>query len=205
MIKVLIVDDHISICDLFKSAFDKEEDFEVICDLSDAKMAGRYCTMKKPDLILMDICAQGKALGLDAAKEIREKFPDIKIILMSGFDEISFIPRAKEIGVEAFIYKSNSLEFFMDIARRVMQGESYFPEAKTISLMERNVDFTEKEMLVLRLLCKCKSRKDIAQELFISENTVKYHISNMLSKTNLSNAAELAIHTISEGWINPGY
>ncbi len=205
MIKVLVVDDHIAICDLFKSAFDKEDDFEVIADLSDAGMAARYCTMKKPDLILMDICAQGKSVGLEAAREIREKFPSVKIILMSGFDEISFIPRAKEIGVEAFIYKSNSLEFFMDIARKVMKGETYFPEAKTISLMEREVDFTEKEMLVLRLLCQCKNRKEIAQELFISENTVKYHISNMLSKTNLNNAAELAIHTISEGWINPGY
>ena len=206
MTKLLIVDDHAALCDLFKNAFEAEEDFEVLDVLNNTDFAESYCRLKHPDLILMDICANAKAGGLDAAQEIKALHPEIKIILMSGFDEISFIPRAKAAGTEAFVHKSNSLDFFLEVARKVMAGETYFPEPKRIELpIEGEVPFTEKEMMVLRLLCQCKSRKEISKELCISENTVKYHIMNMLGKTGLESAAELAIFTISGGWINPRY
>ncbi len=205
MTKLLIVDDHKALCDLFKGVFAQEADFEVLGELQNASLAVGFCRMRMPDLILMDICAEGKAGGLEAAEELKKRFPKIRIILMSGFDEISFIPRAKEIGVEAFVHKSSSLDYFLDVARRVVQGERIFPEPKKIELPRGQSPFTEKEMEILRLLCACKGRKEIAEQLFISENTVKYHIGNMIAKAGVSNAAELAIFTISGGWINPRY
>lgn len=205
MINVLIVDDHIALCDLFKKAFEGDENFYVIGELNEAALSPAFCKRKKPDLILMDVCADGKACGLDAAEEIKAAFPDIKIILMSGFDEISFIPRAKSIGAEGFIYKSESLDFFMKIAREVMEGKTYFPEPKHIPLPIGEMPFTKKEMTILRLICECKSRKEISDQLNISENTVKYHIANMLGKTGLTSTAELAVYVVSGGWINPRF
>lgn len=206
MIKLLIVDDHIAICDLFKNAFERNKDYKVIGMLNNGNLALAFCKLKHPDLILMDICADGRAGGLNAAKEIKEKFPKIKIIMMSGFDEISFIPRARELGADAFIYKSSSLDFFLETAGKVMGGERYFPEPKKIEMpIEGETPFTDKEMMVLRLLCQCRNRKEIATELCISEHTVKFHINNMLSKTGFESAAELAIFTISGGWINPRF
>ena len=86
-----------------------------------------------------------------------------------------------------------------------MRGETYFPEAKTIPMLVGEAPLTEREMEVLRLMCKHLTSREIAEELFISENTVKYHKSNMLAKTGFSKAVDLAFYMISNGWINPLY
>ena len=124
---------------------------------------------------------------------------------MTAFDEITYIPRAKVIGANGFIYKSKSLNYFLDVAKKVMEGETIFPEPKTILLPRGEAPLTDREMEVLRLMCKHMTNKEIAQELFISENTVKYHKANMLGKTGFSKAVDLAFYMISNGWINPLY
>lgn len=124
---------------------------------------------------------------------------------MSGFDEISYVPRAIEVGADAFVFKSKSLAFFVNVAELVMNGKTYFPESKSVPVQEGEPPLTEREMEVLRLMCKHLTSKEIAQELFISESTVKYHKSNMMSKTGFSKAADLAFYMIVNGWINPLY
>ena len=153
----------------------------------------------------MDVCTEDGASGLDATKIIREKHPEIKIIVMSGFDEITYAPRAKEAGAHAFIYKSKSLDYFVEVAKEVIKGEKYFPKTKTIITSMGEAPLTERELEVLRLMCKHMTNKEIAEELFISEHTVKYHKSNMLAKTGFTKTIDLAFHMISNGLINPLY
>lgn len=124
---------------------------------------------------------------------------------MSGFDEITYGPRAKEAGANAFIFKSKSLDYFVKVAKGVMKGESFFPEPKTIPTSMGEAPLTDREMEILRLLCKHMTNKEIADELFISEHTVKYHKSNMLAKTGFKKTVDLAFHMISKGLINPLY
>lgn len=205
MIKVLIVDDHESMCDSLDHALINAGGFTVVGRLPSAVHAELYCAKLKPDLVLMDVCTQGGASGLDATKTIRENHPDVKVIVMSGFDEISYAPRAKEAGAQAFIFKSRSLDYFVRVAKGVMAGESFFPEAKTIPMPVGEAPLTEREMEVLRLLCKHMTNKEIAAELFISENTVKFHKSNMLAKTGFTKSVDLAFYMISNGLINPLY
>ncbi len=205
MKKVLIVDDHESMSDSLSHALTNSEDFAVIGSLKSAEHAELYCMKLKPDLVLMDVCTEWGASGLDATKTIREKYPDIKIIVMSGFDEITYAPRAKEAGADAFIYKSKSLDYFVKVAKGVMEGKSFFPEPKTILTVEGEAPLTEREMEVLRLLCKHMTNKEIAEELFISEHTVKYHKSNMLAKTGFKKTVDLAFYMIANGLINPLY
>ncbi len=205
MYEVLIVDDHESMCDSLTYALTATGDFKVVGKLPTAAHAGVYCGRLRPDLVLMDVCTEGGASGLDAAEALRKKFPDMKVIVMSGFDEITYAPRAKEAGAHAFIFKSKSLDYFIEVARGVMRGETYYPEAKTIPMPMGEAPLTEREMEVLRLMCKHLTSREIAEELFISENTVKYHKSNMLAKTGFSKAVDLAFYMISNGWINPLY
>jgi len=153
----------------------------------------------------LDVCTEEGASGLDATKTIRQKFPEIKIVVMSGFDEITYAPRAKEAGAHAFVFKSKSLDFFSEVAHGVMRGKTYHPKAKKIPMPMGEAPLTEREMEVLRLLCKHMTGKEIAEELFISENTVKYHKANMLAKTGFKKAVDLAFYMISKGWINPQY
>ena len=205
MNRVLIVDDHESMCDSLSHALRSTGDFIVIGSLKSAVHAELYCMKLKPNLVLMDVCTEGGASGLEATKVIREKYPDIKVIVMSGFDEITYAPRAKEAGAQAFVFKSRSLDCFVKIAKGVMEGESFFPEPKTVPTAMGESPLTEREMEVLRLLCKHMTNKEIADELFITEHTVKYHKSNMLAKTGFKKAVDLAFYMISNGLINPLY
>ena len=203
--KVLIVDDHESMCDALAHVLTNTGVFTVAGKLGSAAHAELYCEKLKPDLVLLDVCTEGGASGLDAAKKIQARFPDIKIIVMSGFDEITYAPRAKEAGAHAFVFKSKSLSHFAETASKVMQGETVWPEPKTIPMPMGEAPLTEREMEVLQLLCRNMSNKEIADELFISENTVKYHKANMLAKTGFTKAVDLAFYLIEGGFINPMY
>lgn len=205
MYKVLIVDDHESMCDSLSYALEGTDEFAVVGKLPTAAHAELYCDRLRPDLVLMDVCTEGGASGLAATKVLREKYPNMKIVVMSGFDEITYAPRAQEAGAHAFVFKSKSLEYFTKVACGVMQGETHWPAAKTIPMPIGEAPLTEREMEVLRLMCKHLTSKEIAEELFISENTVKYHKANMLAKTGFAKAVDLAFYMISNGWINPLY
>ena len=192
MAKVLIVEDHASMRESLTTALTAAGDFSVVGEVPNADYALDFCRHLHPDLVLMDVCTEGGASGF-------------KIIVMTAFDEITYIPRAKAAGANGFIYKSRSLNDFLEVARAVMAGGSSFPEPKTIPLPQGEAPLTDREMEVLRLMCKHMTTKEIAQELFISENTVKYHKMNMLGKTGFSKAVDLAFYMISNGWINPLY
>lgn len=205
MHKVLIVDDHESMSDSLSQALIASSKFEVVGSLKCALHAELYCLKLQPDLVLMDVCTEGGASGLEATQQIRKKYPAIKIIVISGFDEITYAPRAKEAGAQAFVFKSKSLDFFVKVALGVMAGESFFPEPKNVPTAMGESPLTEREMEVLRLLCKHMTNKEIAEELFISEHTVKYHKANMLAKTGFKKVVDLAFYMISNGLINPLY
>ena len=205
MIKVLIVDDHESMYDSLSHALNSTKEFDVIGNLKSAIHAELYCLKLKPDLVLMDVCTEGGSSGLEATINIRKKYPNIKVIVMSGFDEITYSPRANEAGAHAFIYKSKSLDYFVQVARGVINDEFFFPEPKIILTSMGEAPLTEREMEVLILLCKHMTNQEIADELFITEHTVKFHKSNMLAKTGFKKTVDLAFYMISNGLINPLY
>ena len=205
MTNVLIVEDHESMCDSLRAVLSQDEEFRVIAEVPSADFAELYCEKMGPDLIFMDVCTEGGASGLAATEKIHARWPDIKIIVMTGFDEVSYLPRAKAAGASGFVYKSKSLHFFLEAAKTVMAGKTCFPEPKKIPLPQGETPLSDREMEVLRLICNHMTTKEIAQELFISENTVKYHKANMLQKTGFSKVVDLAFYMITNGWINPRF
>ena len=205
MYKVLIVDDHESMCDSIERELLNTGDFTVTGRLSNAGYAEIYCEKNIVDLVFMDICTEGGASGLDAIEHLRSRFPELKIIAMSGFDEITYAPRAQKAGAHAFVTKTKSLFFFAETALAVMQNKTYYPEEITISVPMGKAPLTTREMEVLRLMCKNMTNSEIAKELFVSENTIKFHKKNMLHKTGFKNSLDLAFYVISHGWINPLY
>ena len=203
MYKAIIVDDHESMCDSLTYALEGTGDFSIIGTLPAAVHAEIFCERLRPDLVLMDVCTEGDVSGLDVAEILREKFPEMKIIVMSGFDEITYVPRTKEIGAHAFVYKSRSLAYFIEVVRGVMRGESIYPEEKALPVPMGEVPLTVREMEVLRLMCKHMTSSEIAEELFISVSTVKYHKANILGKTGFAKSLDLVFYMLTKGWINP--
>ena len=205
LIKVLIVDDHKVMRDPLEREFCPENGFEVVGSIMSAATAEAFCAMNCPDVIIMDVCTEYGASGLEAAEKILRTFPGIKVIMTSGFDEVTYMPRAKEIGAHAFVYKIEGVEYYREVVLRVLRGETVFPERKTIPVSQGEAPFTPKEMEVLRLLCRYMTSQDIAAELFISEHTVRRHIENMRQKSGMKSAMDLVIYVLSNGWVNPNY
>lgn len=206
MIKLLFVDDQTITLKFLENCFSDKNKYEIVGSLTKAGLADIWCEKKKPHAVFLDIQTKEENMnGLVMAETLKTKYPNIKILIMTGFDEISYLPRAKDIGVDAFLFKSYPEEsFIMALDEVIKNNKKVFPEENPqIPVSDGQAQLTEREVEVLRLVCDDRSNKEIADLLYISESTVKRHIESLLRKTDKSGRAGLVAHAMSGGWINP--
>lgn len=189
MKKILIVEDQRMPRENMERMIAESGRYESAGSISDAGLALARCCRIPVDLILMDVCTAGNRDGIEAAAEIKAKFPNIKIIIVTSMAEVGFLDRAKAAGADSFWYKDISREKLIDIIDRTMAGEKIFPDATpTVRLgLAESTELTAREINVLRLVCDGLEYGEVAEQLNISERTVKYHVSNILSKTGYAN------------------
>lgn len=199
--KVMIVDDQFVSRQLFEMYLKSSENYELVYSLESAMFADTFVLKNKIDIVLMDILMGDGSNGLDAAERIKKNRPDTKIIAVTSMPEVSWIKRAREIGIESFWYKEVSKENILDVMGRTMAGESVYPDsAPKVRLgLAASDEFTERELEVLRIMITGVSNAAIAKKLSISESTVKNHIHNMLEKTGCASRTELAIEARVSG------
>ncbi len=208
MIKVLIVDDSVIVQSLFETVIaTAEKKYKIVEQLSSAKAAVLYTQKNPVDLILMDVYTENRENGIAAAGEIKKQHPNIKIIIVTSLPEMTFIEKAREAGCESFWYKEHGELGLLELMDRTMEGESIYPDATpTVEIgCAKSIEFTKTEVEVLRLLCEGRLNRDIAEELGISENTVKFHIKNMLTKAGYNSKYQLAIDAVEQKLIVPGF
>ena len=202
MYNIVIVEDHKLLRDMIKDSLENEEVFNVVATLSDAKDVFEVCKEYKPDLVLMDICTENNSNGIAYSKILKETFPEIKIIIMTGIMDINFVNEAKEFNIDSFIYKSVTKETLITAIKNTLDGYSIYPNEKTLPCETAILqDLTSTELLVLTKYCKLLDRKDVANSLGISTSTLKTHISSIYAKTGYDNLAKLAVYCISNGLI----
>ena len=205
MKQVLIVEDQRMPRENMERMLSDSGRYKLAASLNGADIAFLKCCQQHIDLILMDVCTSGNKDGIEAAAEIKAKFPNIKIIIVTSMVEVSYIERAKAAKVDSFWYKDISPEALIDVIDRTMAGEHLFtnktPKVK-LGLVE-STELTSKEIEVLRLICDGLEYDEIAGRLGISERTVKYHVSNILSKTGYANRTRLAIAVTNKKFIVP--
>lgn len=191
--KVLIVEDQNIPSELFKIYIESSENFEHVLSISNASLSLSVCESNEIDLILMDVMTDLGHNGLDAAEEIKKKFPKIKVIIITSMPEYSWLRRAKKIGVDSFWYKDGQRNSLLDIMKRTMNGEHIYPdETPVVHIGEAtNHDFTERELDVLKELTTGDTNAEIAKRLFISVATVKSHIQHLMEKTGFKTRTEL--------------
>ncbi len=202
MIKIIIIDDHMSVLESFTRFMEEDGGISVVGTGTKASDAIKLSEENGPDLALLDVCTENGENGIEIAKELKNKFPNMKVIIMSGFDEISYIPSAIDAGANAFISKGDPLPEFVETIKLVMDGGEKFPEEITIPVLEGNSPFTKRELEILRMICNFYDRKEIAEELCISTNTIKRHIENMLAKSGCKSTLELAVFVTGKGYIS---
>lgn len=195
MTKVLIVEDDPMARKLLEIFIGESEKYSVVHAIDNASMAELYCLTNPIDLILMDVCTAMNANGLDAAAKIKKDFPSVRIIIITSQPECTFIDRAKSIGVDSFWYKESTAEKIINIMDRTMSGESVYPDTTPVLRVGNamSVEFTDKEIEVLRELTGGEPDAVIAERLHMSLRTVKAHIQNMRDKTGFRNRTELAV------------
>ena len=199
----MIVDDQFVSREMFRLNINQCPDYEVVYSVDTAMFADTYVLNKKIDLVIMDILMKDGSNGLDAAEKIKKLKPEIKIIAVTSMPEVSWMNRAKEIGIDSFWYKEISKEEILEIIQRTLAGESIYPiETPEVKLgTAKSTELTPREIEVLRLLTTGAGNDQIAEELGISLNTVKTHIQHMLDKTEFTSRTQLAIQARITGFV----
>ncbi|WP_295155013.1 response regulator transcription factor [uncultured Ruminococcus sp.] len=193
--RVMIVDDQSISRHLFEMYVNNSPKYELAFSLSSASAADVYILRHQVDLILMDILMNDGSNGLEAAEKIKKLRPDIKIIAVTSMPEYSWLEKARSIGIESFWYKEADEQTILEVMDRTVAGDSIYPESSpTVKLgLADSSEFTERELEILRIVTTGATNQQVAEQLGISENTVKSHVRSMLDKTGFRSRTELAI------------
>ena len=191
--RVLIVEDQEMPRQLFEIYIQGSENYELANAITNASLAPDLCGAGGIDLVLMDVCTALGSNGLDAAEEIKRKFPQIKVIIVTSMPEFSWLERARRIGVDSFWYKEAQKDTILSVCDRTMAGESIYPDDTPVVSIGAvtNHDFTDRELEILKELITGDSNAEIGARLGVSAGTVKRHVENMLKKTGFHTRTEL--------------
>ena len=205
--KIIIVDDHEVVRLGLKSLLDQYPQYDVVSEASDAVEAIAKVKEFEPDIVLMDIRLPGKS-GIEACEEIKNTFPDTKVIMLTSYAEDDMLFSAIKSGASGYVLKQINSEGLIQSLEAVARGEAsldpavtqrVFQEVRRAVKGEEAASFSslsQQEKLVLKLVSEGKTNKEIAHILFLGEGTVRNYVSSMLSKLEVSNRAEAAAYAV---------
>ncbi|WP_210504535.1 response regulator [Nocardioides xinjiangensis] len=209
-VRVLVVDDQ----ELFRRGLimllGGDTDIEVVGEAADGVTATELAVTTAPDVVLLDV-RMPRRTGVEACRAIKEAVPATKIIMLTVSDEEADLYESVKNGASGYLLKDSSIEEVAQAVRVVNEGQSLISpsmavklidEFKQMSKPEREqgpaLRLTERELEVLRLVAKGLNNREVAKELFISENTVKNHVRNILEKLQLHSRMEAVMYAMRE-------
>jgi NarL family two-component system response regulator LiaR len=207
-IRVMLVDDHAVVrsgLGAFLMAFD---DLELVAEASSGEQAVSICVQARPDVVLMDLVMPGMD-GAAATRAIREKCPDIQVIALTSFKEQELVQGALQAGAIGYLLKNVSTDELADAIRAAYAGKpTLAPEAAQALIQASQksamppVELTDRELEVLELMVAGLTNPDIANRLVISRSTVKFHVSSILTKLNVSSRTEAVATALQNKLVN---
>ena len=208
--KILLCDDQAVIRDGLEMLLNLEKDFQVIGAAQDGAEALELAAQKQPDLILMDL-KMPIMNGIEATRQIRAKFPNIKILVLTTYDDDEWVFDAIRAGASGYLLKDTSRQKIVEAIRGTMDGKSFVDPAIAGKLLNQVASrqtqpasiltdkLTERELDVLRLIAKGINNGEIAAQLHLSEGTVRNHVSAILEKLSVSDRTQAAVIAIQHG------
>jgi DNA-binding NarL/FixJ family response regulator len=205
-IRILIADDHHVVRRGLAFFLRTQKDIEIVGEAANGIEAVDLARALKPDLVLMDL-VMPEMDGIEATKRIKNEMPEIKIMMLTSFSDQDHVIPALEAGASGYQLKDIQPDDLISSIRKIINGENQLHPKATSHLLaqlshkgkeERNLlaELTKREVEVLKEIAKGKSNKEIATSLFITEKTVKTHVSNLLSKLELADRTQAALFAV---------
>jgi two-component system, NarL family, response regulator DegU len=222
--KIAIIDDHQLFREGVKRILDFEPNFEVVAEGDDGSEALSLVETYRPDVIIMDI-NMPKINGVEATRELIDHYPDSKVLILSIHDDENYVSHALKTGATGYLLKEMDADALIDAVKVVADGGSYLhpkvthnlvKEYRRLAINDNNQEggqfqqaevrrplhlLTRRECEVLQMLADGKSNRGIGEALFISEKTVKNHVSNILQKMNVNDRTQAVVEAIKNGWV----
>lgn len=211
-ISILIVDDHEVVRQGLKAYLDAQPDFKVVGEASSGEDAVQLAGDYLPDVVLMDLVMSGMG-GVQATRRVKDVTPRTQIVVLTSYHQDEFIFPALQAGAISYVLKDVGMDDLVDAIRKAAQGEAVLhPRVAERVIHEINgakravynpfTELTNREMEILRLIARGLSNSEIADVLVISENTVKGHVSNILSKLHLADRTQAAVFAWEQGLVH---
>ncbi|MGB0524290.1 MAG: response regulator transcription factor [Flammeovirgaceae bacterium] len=209
-IKLVVVDDHQIVRDGIRALLIANPTVEMIGEAANREELLEQLSHKQPDVIVMDIKLGERVNGIDLAKELKERYPTLKVIMLTANTEERFIIASIRAGAKGFLSKDCAKSEFMDAIHAVKRNQMFFGEnisGKVMNSYIRNVKshvddygkpLSDREIEIIKLLCDGMSAKQIGLELSISPRTVETHKTNILGKLGLSHTIDLVKYAIKQ-------
>ncbi|SER40994.1 two-component system, NarL family, response regulator DegU [Gracilibacillus ureilyticus] len=226
---IILIDDHKLFREGVKRILELESEFNVLAEGDDGSMAIELVKKYKPDVVLMDI-NMPSVNGVEATSELLNKYPGVKVIILSIHDDENYVTHALKSGAQGYLLKEMDSDALIEAITVVSEGGSYLHPKVTHNLVKeyrrliseedalygsdntlsklKKIDhrkplhlLTRRECQVLQLLAEGKSNKGISESLYISEKTVKNHVSSILQKMKVKDRTQAVVIAIKKGWV----
>lgn len=206
-LKIIIVEDHEVVRLGLKALLSRHPQFEVVAEAGNATEAMDRVTRYRPDIVIMDIRMPGKS-GIEATREIKLKYPETQVIMLTSFAQDDMLFDAIEAGASGYVLKQIGSGDLVRALEAIGRGESLvdpalmqrvFQRVREASRKAEDESFaslSDQELKILALVAKGKTNKEIATAVFLSEKTVRNYVSSILSKLNLSTRSEAAAYSV---------
>ena len=203
---IILVDDHEIFRNGLKVLLESTGDYRIIAEASNGLEFIKILENTKPDIVLMDI-QMPELNGIETSEKVLKTAPDLKILVLSMFDDKRYYEKLIDIGIKGFILKDSNIDELVQAIERIIAGESFFSQKLLLSLVnskksKNEIDLTKRELEILQLIAKGLSTQEISDQLFISFRTVERHRANLLLKTNTNNSLKLLIYAIKHNLVD---
>jgi len=210
-LRVLIADDHPLVREALRQALDGEEDMEVVAEAADGEEAVKLASELRPDAAVMDI-VMPRLNGIEATRKIKQTAPDMAILILTAYDDDEYVLGLLEAGAAGYLLKSARGRDLAGAIRAIKSGESVLHPKIIAKLLKRAMVapteehktsdlLSERESEILKLVALGMSNKEIADKLFLSERTIKGHLTNIFNKLNVASRSEAIVKGLQWGLV----